>query len=86
MERIVTDVDPHHLPKVGTALLIKLSFCILTWCTFGSVSVAGFAAHVTAARLRCQDLDFIVVATLKAIQANFDLKGDEPGSMNNGEK
>lgn len=50
------------------------------------LSVAGLAAHVAAARLGCQNLDFVVVATSRAVQANFDLRGDEPGSMNNGVK
>lgn len=47
------------------------------------VSVAGFAAHVAAARLRRQDLYFVMVTTSRAIQANFDLREVKPEDMNN---
>lgn len=43
------------------------------WCA-ALVSVARLAAHVAAARLRCEDLDFVVVTSSGAVQANFDLK------------
>ena len=48
------------------------------------MSVAGFAAHVAATSLSCQDLYFIMVTTLRAVQTNFDLRGEEkPQDMNN---
>lgn len=47
------------------------------------MSVAGFAAHVATTRLRRQDLDFVVVPTSRAVQANFDLEKTEyPHAVN----
>lgn len=43
------------------------------------MSVARLAAHVTATRLRRQDLYFIMVTAPRTLQANFNLRDDKSG-------
>lgn len=73
--------------RIVTGASLKLLFCAVKLTKCGpdpavrwyaacclDVSVAGLAAHVTATRLRRQDLYFVMVTTSRAVQANFDLR------------
>lgn len=65
---------PQGAGRRGGQLTLRLASVIYRRLLDGSV--AGPAAHVAAARLRCEDLYLVVVAASGAVQANFDLRED----------